>query len=560
MQGIAITQNLQYAFVADWRLPSFNVLTELAREADREAGAKVGVIRDPFGSTPELLGVTTPIPFGFAASLALSPDGKLLYAGYRGAEAFLVFDVSELIRAATEAPEDMRDRVPLDQIDQNEDGFQDYPMNLSPLGTTGQPVALASVPLPRFFLEVTGKFGDIIEINLDELLSASELDAVDADLFFLTETSFRGGKLATYEIDGDTTLVQSTSTLTDPGTDFENTGTFFFVPDIDSNRVRRGESLASMTAFGGFYFGIGAGAGAQQNDSMQFFNGIIKIALTDGDDDELGYTDFGLVGTVGKNTDPNIPANQRDEGVNHPLDVYRVQQRLKYFGFPGSRGEVIDVNGDIDKQVATSAFQPRPTNWNAPYTWPTTEAATRLFQAAIAEMDATMNQPIARNVSATRSITADADALVRPRDPNLVGPPVPNTLMWLNADNAPRWVELHDDGPGTPPSATPFAVTGGDYDILPGANANGNRDGQTGQLELYATSWVADIIRRATADTAASTSSVRIRSVASSPSSSTRLRRPEPSSASAIRPTSATRPGASPVATPSRSASAVSAR
>ena len=64
----------------------------------------------------------------------------------------------------------------------------------------------------------------------------------------------------------------------------------------------------------------------------------------------------------------------------------------------------------------------------------------------------------------------------------------------------------------------------------------------------------------ATADTAASTSCVLAASVASTPSIRTRVRRPEPSSASVTRSTRALRPGASSVATPSRSASAVIAR
>ena len=47
------------------------------------AGGNIGIIQDPLGSNPKLVGATRPIPFSFPDNLVLSPDGKYLYAAYR---------------------------------------------------------------------------------------------------------------------------------------------------------------------------------------------------------------------------------------------------------------------------------------------------------------------------------------------------------------------------------------------------------------------------------------------------------------------------------------------
>src|SRR5207249_2332005 len=101
--------------------------TESRYEARQEAideGSKIALIKDPFGLTgkPEFLGATTPILRGFADSLALSPDGRKLYAGFRGvideegASGVILFDVSKLENVG-ESNQDDRVKTPLDKLD-----------------------------------------------------------------------------------------------------------------------------------------------------------------------------------------------------------------------------------------------------------------------------------------------------------------------------------------------------------------------------------------------------------------------------------------------------------
>ena len=93
-RDIAVLPDLSYAFVTDFATP----LTF----AHVQRGAKVGVIRDPFGvfGGPEYMGSTTPIERGYAQQIGLSPDGSRLYVGYNGVGEMLVMNVAEMLRAA----------------------------------------------------------------------------------------------------------------------------------------------------------------------------------------------------------------------------------------------------------------------------------------------------------------------------------------------------------------------------------------------------------------------------------------------------------------------------
>ena len=102
--GIAVTKDLKYAFVSDFNL-RFNDQVLKNATLPKLVGGKIGVIRDPFGleGTPELLGVTTPIPDVSIDQIELTADGKQLIANMRnwdGASGILVFDAAGLIDAA----------------------------------------------------------------------------------------------------------------------------------------------------------------------------------------------------------------------------------------------------------------------------------------------------------------------------------------------------------------------------------------------------------------------------------------------------------------------------
>ena len=70
--GVAVLPDLSYAFVADWQIPSFVT----ANPNQQKRGAKIGIVKEPFGKNPKLVASTTPIPQGAADSVILSPGGN----------------------------------------------------------------------------------------------------------------------------------------------------------------------------------------------------------------------------------------------------------------------------------------------------------------------------------------------------------------------------------------------------------------------------------------------------------------------------------------------------
>ena len=101
--GVTITPDRQYMFVADWGLPPYYWFqqstgrVELAARLDEfyQTGAKITVIRDPFGEA-EVIGSTTPIPMAFLEELRVDSSGKKLYANYRGAGNLVVLDIETI--------------------------------------------------------------------------------------------------------------------------------------------------------------------------------------------------------------------------------------------------------------------------------------------------------------------------------------------------------------------------------------------------------------------------------------------------------------------------------
>jgi YD repeat-containing protein len=118
---VVVLPDLSYAFVSDWAVPILSgELLDPAYwngyEASHGIGAKIAIIKDPFGPNARIVAATTPIPYGFATDLRLSSDASKLYATYQGAGDVLVFDVRNLIATvnANDA-ETLRER-PVDQL------------------------------------------------------------------------------------------------------------------------------------------------------------------------------------------------------------------------------------------------------------------------------------------------------------------------------------------------------------------------------------------------------------------------------------------------------------
>ncbi|MCA9184291.1 MAG: Ig-like domain-containing protein, partial [Planctomycetales bacterium] len=126
VSAVVVTPDLAYGFAIDWYHAFIfpRDLDQLIRDNLRERGAKVGIIKDPFGlnGEPKLLGVTSPIPLGFGEELRMSSDGRKLYANYRGTGDVLVFDVKKFIDEAetlsnqTSGQYPLLSRQPIDRV------------------------------------------------------------------------------------------------------------------------------------------------------------------------------------------------------------------------------------------------------------------------------------------------------------------------------------------------------------------------------------------------------------------------------------------------------------
>jgi len=118
---VVVLPDLSYAFVSDWAVPILSgELLDPAYwngyESNHGVGAKVAIIKDPFGPGARIVAATTPIPYGFATELRLSSDASKLYVTYQGAGDVLVFDVANLIATVNATDAATLAQQPIDQL------------------------------------------------------------------------------------------------------------------------------------------------------------------------------------------------------------------------------------------------------------------------------------------------------------------------------------------------------------------------------------------------------------------------------------------------------------
>ncbi len=93
--SVTVTRDGRYAFVAGRNSGS------LGPYADVRSGGNIGIIKDPLGPNPQLIGATRPIPQALTNDLVLSNDNKYLYGSYpslSGSGSVYAFDVEEIIK------------------------------------------------------------------------------------------------------------------------------------------------------------------------------------------------------------------------------------------------------------------------------------------------------------------------------------------------------------------------------------------------------------------------------------------------------------------------------
>jgi hypothetical protein len=468
-------------------------------------GGKLGVVKDPFGKNgaPEFLGATLPLDGTGIINLSLSEDGKVLLGQLKGGYGTLnqftqlpnqshVWSVPALIEAALANPPDKRmtKHIRLPSIAE-----QLVPTNgRPPVGTAFDPADIE--------VRMTGNMGDIIEVDLKDMIARSLLGLPGKDTKAWRDL---GASVIRYEATriqakiqelGEVALSASTDwdSYTDPARlaanpegmqlvtngqrrpglapnllsrtesgdhtiEYWKTGVFYLAPNItdeEVNLMRYGGRLVDKQAYFTFYYQQRNQAGA-----LVWKQGTVLVTASDypvvgtevfyGDRplDNPGYSAMTLRGTV------------RFNQTNDRLDVYKVEQRLRYLGFPAMGQNRANTNFNLQ-------------NFKVDGRWEDADAkAGYLFYKTVnygPGATKLVNVPHGSSFNAatyTNALQTASRAMSFDRG----GP----TVDWLNAWNAPHWVNVGD------------WITSRSTRYL-----NTQNESSAGKRENYGTSWMAD--------------------------------------------------------------------
>ncbi len=247
---------------------------------------------------------------------------------------------------------------------------------------------------------------------------------------------------------------------------FEDTGRFYLAPNItaaDLKVLRNGGRITKPEADLFFTFSYKNDKGEVEwrsnNRVTVAAKDIERVSTFFGDRplDNPGYSKFELKGSVG----------QGKGYANDRLDVYRVEQRLKYLGFPAFN---YPTSKNFFEGAATS--NPRkPKDFKVDGKFDKEEETAMLAFYAATHLRDTPGNPIddknwgiSNGPSKAAQATASSD-----------------NLAWLNAYNAPHWMNIYASF-GIPVSqarlSTPYF-----------------KDGTSVKFEIYGTSWMRDLLK-----------------------------------------------------------------
>ena len=340
-------------------------------------GGKLGIIKDPFGNA-QFLGATLPLDGYGIINLGVSEDGKVLIGqlkgGYSGNLAIAnnalpgestpgwntafpsqshAWNVADLIHAAVAMPD--KDRMT------KHINVKAYPNIEQLVKDNAGLVAGTFFDAGSVQVSTTGNMGDIIEVDLKRLVAHKLLklpapDTLNAAEKLLIKAREADIKSLMAELDNftfvaneqqsimsDTAQMQlltkdkkafnESSVVTSADQNFRNTGMMYFAPNItpdDLKTLRSGGTLSAGKNVSGIELSY-----TLKKDVNGITAGTSKITLSvsatdytsnsmffgDRPLDNPGYSAFTLTSDV-------------KIGSTNWLDVYRVEQRLKYLGFP----------------------------------------------------------------------------------------------------------------------------------------------------------------------------------------------------------------------------------
>ena len=254
--------------------------------------------------------------------------------------------------------------------------------------------------------------------------------------------------------------------------DFNKAGRLYLVPnltEVNEASLRSGDRVNDKTAVITFRFQFKNAQG-----EWEWRQGIVNVTAKDiarvntffGDRplDNPGYSELKLAGE-------GSVAAQNAKTIDK-LDVYKVEQRLRYLGFPAmGTGSPTTASNVLQEFHVDGKFAAEET------------AAFKLFEKVV-RYDATHTAFANSNGSVDNS--NGADGVLEADQTNAQGK---LTTGWLNAYNAPHWMQLFAST-GNTAGASPFAATNGQ---LPSW-----RNSQVGtsntNVENFGTSWMRDLM------------------------------------------------------------------
>ncbi len=495
-------------------------------------GGKLGIVKDPFGKqgTPTYLGATLPLDGYGIVNLSLSENGKVLIGQLKGGYSANIFDMAQkpnqshawnvqaLIEAATKNPS-MTNHLTLAA-----NAEQLVPTNAAPVAGTGFDPDVLDV-------SYTGRMGDVLELDLKGLAEDAEarrtaglppasvlpLKAMtreqlteynnvlgvieelhgfeDFHLDFMSAFLLTNEKLSPFKlvsngiVDGEIQPYSRANPIAEepaltPAA-FRETGRMYLVPtitDAELSDLRAGRRIEDKSFQLEYRYKI-------REDGM-WHTARVKVTAKDiervntffGDRplDNPGYSKFELRGSVG------VGAGN----LNDRLDVYRVEQRLKYLGFPAMgtgyngtsptlQNAVNDASQHLVRDTATQSNESKP--FRVDGNWEVADASAALLFGKVVGFNAQDRQlvtPAGRVGKATNAVNYFSALDTAARQ---VSVSAATTLQWLNAYNAPHWMQLFDQGARTNPQLRGWsnAQTGG-------ANES--------NVERFGTSWLRDLM------------------------------------------------------------------
>jgi VCBS repeat-containing protein len=480
----------EYALVADYFMEFNDSLWKEnpASFATKQAGGKLGIIKDPFGAA-EYLGSTTPIVGASLKDLDISPDGSTLLGNLVYWEnlpsGILKWNLAELIKAANEhslAQQNSSRPIPLDR----EGGIfsnTQIPEATPAKYDLGYVFDMVSNTTPTVVQAGNARYGDIARVDILKALQA-QYPGVSVSGFNEANISIEAGgaTLVTYKdandkphlVSGvnDTQLdaVSAASAASYEG-QFSQTGVFFLSPKFSKTELdalRKGEHLESRTVEIRIS-GLTVGNKIDQTcllkiDLNDFTETQGRVFFGDRPLDNPGYTRFELSDEV-KVRDDGAPLT-----AAQALDVWRVEQRLAYLGFCAFNSpEGYNLTDPLPGYFTPPSNNPRvPKEFKVDGTFgKEEETALRAFQAI---KDHNADNYTAGILNETAHPKVSVSSSSRPE----------SNLAWLNAYNAPHWMNIYAS-----------------FDLNASlGSASGNfKDGTTKYFEIYGTSWMRDMLK-----------------------------------------------------------------